>query len=109
MSKGAGSFSFEAEFIEQQWEELRVSHPPLGQLIDDLWFAMDVSKACFVDHVQLKNMVGALGRSLRSGSPDSVRSFKGWMTQFVRDGALSADKAAELDTRVESLNHAKGM
>ncbi|RMM71463.1 hypothetical protein ALP76_101147 [Pseudomonas savastanoi pv. glycinea] len=104
--KGAGSSSFEAKFIEQQWEELRVSHPPLGQLIDDLWVAMDVSKVCVVDHVQLKNMVGALGRSLRSGSPDSVRRFKGWTMQFVRDGALPADKAAELDTRVEALNHA---
>lgn len=104
MSKGSVSSSFEAEFIEQQWEELRASHPLLGQLIDDLWVAVDVSKACVVDHVQLKNMVGAMGRSLRSGSPDSVRRFKGWMTQFVRDGALSADKAAELDTRVNALN-----
>lgn len=106
MSKGTSSSSFEAEFIEQQWEELRVSHPQLGLLIDDLWLAVDVSKACVVDHVQLKNMVGALGRSLRSGSPDSVRRFKGWMTQFVRDGALSADKAEDLGTRVDALNHA---
>ncbi|MEE4679786.1 hypothetical protein V2K56_09045 [Pseudomonas alliivorans] len=106
MSKEADSSSFDAELIEQQWEELRVSHPQLGQLIDDLWVAVDVSKTCVVDHVQLKNMVGALGRSLRSGSPDSVRRFKGWMSQFVRDGALSAHKAAELDKRVEALNDA---
>lgn len=104
MSKGSNSSSFEAEFIERQWEELRLSHPPLGQLIDDLWAAVDVSRACVVDQRQLKNMVGALGRSLRNHSPDNVRRFKGWMTQFVRDGALPADKAAALVARVEALN-----
>ncbi|MFA0929287.1 hypothetical protein RA263_02525 [Pseudomonas syringae pv. tagetis] len=57
MSKGAGSSSFEAESIEPQWEELRVSHQPLGQQIYDLWVVVDVSKACVVDHVQLKDIV----------------------------------------------------
>jgi hypothetical protein len=98
--------SVEAQLIEAQWAQLRHSHPDLGHVIDELWTALDLSQTTVKDQLQLKGLVGTVGRRLKTLSPERVQGFRNWLERFVQEGSLGSDEAAALIARVESLAHA---
>jgi hypothetical protein len=51
-----------------------------------------------------RQMIYALGKKLADKGTDGIRGWGGWLQQFVKDGALSADQAAAFTAQAEAIH-----
>lgn len=60
-------------------------------------------KASIRNELQLRGMALALGSQLAQRSENSLPSLQGWLAQFVKDGALTADQAQHSMAQARAL------
>lgn len=87
---------FEADFLKRRLADLQNTHPHEGMLTANLLQALDYRKTVIRNELQVRNMVIALGYTLSRDGRNGLPKFEGWLRQFVKDGALSAEHAAAL-------------
>ncbi|MNR67147.1 hypothetical protein D3C85_1909940 [compost metagenome] len=49
-------------------------------------------------------MIYALGKKLATKGADGISGWSGWLQQFVKDGALSAEQAAAFTAQAQAIH-----
>lgn len=94
---------FEADFLKQRIVELHRTHPAEAALIANILEAMDYEKTAIRNELQVRGMVVALGYTLAKKADGGLIGLNAWLRQFVKDGALTAERAAAFTAQAETI------
>lgn len=94
---------FEARFLKQRMTELHRTHPAEAALIATILEALDYQKTAIRNPLQVRGLVIALGYTLAHKAASGLPGLNGWLGQFVKDGALSAEQAAAFTAQAEAI------
>jgi len=94
----------EQEILERCMRELHDSHPSEAALTTALLNAFDFKKGTIRNKAAQRQMIYAMGKKLADKGTDGIRGWGGWLQQFVKDGALSADQAAAFTAQAEAIH-----
>ncbi|WP_460118995.1 hypothetical protein [Pseudomonas sp. S2_C03] len=95
--------SFEADFLKKRLSDLHQTHPGEATLTAAILQTLDYQKTIIRNELQVRGMVIALGYKLSKKRASGVPGLKGWLAQFVKDGALSAEQAAAFTAQAEAI------
>ncbi|MFJ3154053.1 hypothetical protein ACIPIX_07910 [Pseudomonas protegens] len=94
---------FESNFLNQRLADMHRNHPAEAAITQGILGALDYRKVSIRNELQLRGMVLALGSQLAQRSENSLPSLQGWLAQFVKDGALTADQAQHYMAQARAL------
>ena len=94
---------FEANFLKQRLADLHRTHPGEAALIAGILQALDYQKTAVRNELQVRGLVIALGYTLSRKGATGLPGVEGWLGQFVKDGALSAEQAAAFTAQAEAI------
>lgn len=94
---------FEANFLKQRVADLHQTHPGEAALTADILQVLDYQKTAIRNELQVRGMIIALGYKLSHKAAGGLPSLNGWLSQFVKDGALSAEQAAAFTAQAEAI------
>lgn len=93
----------EAKVLKQRLADLHDTHPGEARLIADILQTLDYQKTTMRNALQVRAMVIALGYTLSQQGASGLPGLKSWLGEFVSQGALSPEQAADFTAQAESI------
>jgi len=94
---------FESRFLKQRLDELHQTHPGEAAFIVSILETLDYQKTSMCKELLVRGMVIALGYTLAKQSAAGLPGSNEWLSQFVKDGALSAEQAAVFKVQAAAI------
>lgn len=94
---------YEEQFLQECLVDLRSAHPQEAALTIALLETLNYEKSCIHDVAQLRGIVLALGQKLSTQGDKGLSSWNAWLLQFLKDGALSEEHAADFKCQAEAI------
>lgn len=94
----------EQEVFERCMHELHAQHPAEAALTIALLSAFDFKKGTIRNNAAQRQMIYAMGKKLATKGADGISGWGGWLQQFVKDGALSAEQAAAFTMQAQAIH-----
>ena len=95
--------TIEQEVVRHGLQDMKLTHPAEAALTSALLEKLDYEKSVIQDPNQLRGMVFALGKKLSTQGKKGLSSWNAWLLQFVKDGALSEEQAADFKRQAEEI------
>lgn len=96
--------TIEQEVLERCMRELHAQHPAEAALTTALLSAFDFKKGTIRNKAAQRQMIYAMGKKLATKGADGISGWGGWLQQFVKDGALSAEQAAAFTAQAQAIH-----
>ena len=93
----------EQEVVRRGLQLMKLTHPAEAALTSALLETLDYEKSVLRDPNQLRVMVFTLGKKLSTQGKKGLISWNAWLLQFVKDGALSEEQAADFKRQAEEI------
>ncbi|MCJ7956974.1 MAG: hypothetical protein MUW57_10625 [Pseudomonas sp.] len=93
----------ESHLLQEQLVILHRQHPIEAALIERIMEVLDYEKTAIRGELRVRGMVLALGYQLGKRSDGSVDRLYGWLSHFVKDGALTQEQATLFNVEIRAL------